>query len=130
MLARSFLSATDLNIRPELHAALIAELHMLERGEIAGTRFDMRNWIAVDPECGTVFCIGGWAEHIAGVKLGTFKIGMPGCSTRGIGDLFAPFGWQSLRANTSQAAHALSNYLTTGNPNWKEALATGAANHG
>lgn len=123
MLAQNFKTDVELGISERLWRALTIELGMLERGEIRADQFNMQKWRT---ECGTVCCLGGWAEQIANVEEGTFKIGnRDTCISddfRGIDELFAPFGWTKMQATPDQAATALRSYLTTGNAHWDKAL--------
>lgn len=129
MLARSFLPAAQLGHTEAELDALIKVLGMLERGELTHVpihnpdfvtiptftgHFNM-SLINVVTDCGTACCILGTAELVSGVK---FKLRQ--------GAIFFPDiemdgGWDGI--TPAQAAHALSNYLTTGRPNWAEALA-------
>src|SRR5438046_472165 len=77
MLARSFLSATDLGIQEDEKAVLIKILGMLERGELVATDarcptvrngFNMAR-VRVETECGTACCIMGWGRIIGGADL-------------------------------------------------------------
>jgi len=134
MLAPNFLSAADLGIDPEVRDALIQVLHLFETEElvhvldptetvrpIEGKLFSMNEWATHFP-CGTVRCIGGWAE--------TF---MPHCPldadgdplwqyTKELEDLFyPPLGAHPSHYGSTpkQAAMALRNYLTTGSAQWE-----------
>lgn len=143
MLARSFLSAADLGISDDEHDALIKVLHMLERNELRhaptfdaeyegggrwnatepGNLFNMKWWL-VESECGTAACIHGWAKMVARPKVIFEDI-----RHHPIEDLFIPTEClaRDIRfddVTPAQAAQALSSYLTTGKPNWSEALAT------
>ena len=124
MLAQNFKTAAELGISERLRRALATELGMLERGEISRLEFDMREW-----NCGTACCFGGWAEKIAGVPIGTFKLCTPDTLTgnrlMGIESLFAPHQWTRMTVSTSEATTALRNYLTTGDARWAEVLAEG-----
>jgi hypothetical protein len=134
MLARSFKTATELNLTEEEHGALIQVLYALERGELKHapdskfgnfcdiiprpTLFHMR-MIFGESDCGTTGCILGWAKTFARnhrLFQGNFW-GM-------LGELFGydrPHIWD---ATPEQAAQALSNYLTTGAPRWDEIIPT------
>lgn len=128
MLARSFKTAADLGITEQEHGALVAVLYMLERGEIAAREFNMEKIGYPNLKCKTPGCILGWARAVANLPLFEEK-------TQGVKELFLYKGRESYlmivgsgRSVSSiqpeQAAHALSNYLTTGEPNWSEALAS------
>jgi hypothetical protein len=126
MLARSFLSAADLGISDQWRDALIAVLGKLERdelthlhaGDIDGQTdiFNMVIWYSSGADCGTVGCIGGWAETI-----GQFQF--PGEMPDDLDNLFYPPDQYSFDSvTTDQAAAALSNYLTVGSPCWRDVL--------
>lgn len=131
MLARTFLSAKQLDITEKQHAALIDILGRLERGELVHCSvkveyedfdfvedklfFNMLEWMT----CGTVGCIGGWAEALHDI---TFDVR----SNRKLNELFfmpRHTSIQMANVTVEQAAHALSNYLTTGRASWNEVLA-------
>jgi hypothetical protein len=147
MLARSFLSPEVLGITAKQHAALVKVLHMMERGElhhagfdggsVHGGAFNMQWWelpasryvgrLPVDPECGTICCIGGWAEKVGGSEMFSFykwafrdrKIDP---KKKHLCDLFYPPDTDLSRVTVDQASRALSSYLTTGDPKWGEIL--------
>jgi hypothetical protein len=126
MLARSFLSATDLGISEIERDALVATLLAFEREEIE--HFSMRHFKA---SCGTPACICGWANHLSEGQA------FPEVSTmsservvkalyrrlpRQLQYLFDIQGLpQQAGATQAQAAAALVNYLTLGEPRWDEA---------
>lgn len=126
MLARNFLSATDLNIDPDEHQALIAVLGKFERGELVHQPqyyditdkfgepcgFNMARW-----QCGTVMCIGGWAEYINGGRFDHKNY----CLTESY-KLYYPNILDYSRITPTQACAALTNYLTTGNADWESIL--------
>lgn len=127
MLAQNFKTAADLCITdPELEA-LIKVLGMLERGDLShdGGQFDSDHGFNMGLSwegktgCGTVACIGGWCEIVMGVKPTThlyrYIQGGP------LYDLY--WSHVDMGITTDQAAIALRSYLTTGEPNWAEALA-------
>jgi hypothetical protein len=141
MLAQNFKTPADLKIEDRWFEALVKLLGMLERGELRHTPtsqikplcdervrpevglFNMNRW-SVKFQCGTVCCLGGTAEAIGGFRFSA----MPEALTH----LFHPGhdGWSILHRiggyetiTTEQAAIALRNYLTFGEPRWAEALA-------
>ncbi len=116
MLAQNFMTAKDLRIRDNEHAALITTLYALERGEL-DDKFDMDTWWAETP-CGSIGCIAGWAWHfMRGRKISFDEFTMYAT----LDELFVPaLGTYSI--NTAQAASALRNYLTHGKPMWEEVL--------
>ena len=104
---------------------MIATLFAFERGEV--DNFTMRRF---REECGTPACICGWAnyfsEGLAFAELST----MPGTLAvkrlhrrlpRQLQYLFDIQGLpQQAGATQAQAAAALANYLTLGEPRWDE----------
>jgi hypothetical protein len=140
MLAQSFISADELGITDAEQRALVTVLGMMERGEIADSEpgaslwgrdvpsapvgFNMASFFA-ESDCGTIACICGWAIAVGGLNkdlmLKRFEVPAldrlfdPSASC-------LPFGAMA-QITTPQAARALRNYLTTGEPNWPEAIA-------
>lgn len=120
MLAQNFMKPEALGISEAEIAALISVLGMMEREEI---EVDMREW---GHPCGTVHCIGGWARaissqdhfHSARRPKNLEALFYPSCFVVN-GKLVNGF-----IATRRQAAIALRNYLTTGEPRWPEALAS------
>jgi hypothetical protein len=138
MLAPNYMTANELRISDELHAALIKVLGMFERGEMefaeyndgflsnVRTGFNLAvGW--AHTECGTVGCYAGWASIFMGVDYSDALTNY--ITTPGIANLF--FGGCHTKrpkfalstVNIEQATHALRNYLITGDPRWKEVLA-------
>jgi hypothetical protein len=125
MLARSFLSATELRIAEVERDALIATLFAFERGEIEN--FTMRHF---RESCGTPACICGWANHFsegrafAEVSSMSGTLAVKRLYTRLPKQLQYLFDIQGLPeqagATQAQATAALSNYLTCGEPRWGE----------
>ncbi|HEY6254586.1 MAG TPA: hypothetical protein VIY51_02225 [Xanthobacteraceae bacterium] len=128
MLARSFLSATDLAISDVERDALIATLHAFERGEI--DNFTMRHFRET---CGTPACICGWANHFSEGRAFAEVSSMSGTLAvkklhrrlpKQLQYLFDIQGFpQQAAATQAQAAAALANYLTGGEPRWDEVTA-------
>lgn len=140
MLARSFMSHVDLGITEEEHSALVTVLGMLERGElrhvdhphmvepIVPNGFHMADWCHAT-QCGTAACIGGWVERTSGVNLGYGSLrwdSLPEYTQVALQDLFYPEEMNDndllSKMTDKAAALALSNYLTTGKPDWKSVL--------
>ncbi len=140
MLAQNFKSASDLGLTDNQRDALALTLGMLERGELIHVvpsdlspdyvdvddnftgHFNMDSWNLTYRECGTVCCIGGAAEIVG--KLPDDSL-WDACDTNEpLYRLFFPNhcteNFESI--TMAQAACALRNYLTTGEPNWEEAL--------
>ena len=139
MLARSFLSAAKLGIDEPVHAALIQVLGILERGEVKHVPsplacngpaifsglFNMDSW-SRPTECGTVCCIGGLAEAVGGLSKNWNCQHSPIVDRPdGLSRLLYPpasINWEKI--TPAQAAHALSNYLTSGEPRWSKIRTT------
>lgn len=116
MLARSFLTPTDLKITVKEFDALTEVLNMLERGEL-NQGFVMDEWPGIG--CGTVGCIGFWTEKLIGEEVQWWDKPQ-------LNNLF--FINERVKNNydgvgPEQAANALRNYLTTGKANWATVLA-------
>ncbi len=132
MLAQNFMSSEDLGIEHDEHKALILLLGMLERAEIphhrpdtpaavTPTGFNMEAW-----RCGSVACLGGWAELLMGHG---FKTEIS--ENAPLDELFYPdereeipgITFESLKTITPEkAAQALRNFLTEGDANWLAVL--------
>jgi hypothetical protein len=126
MLAQNFMKAVDLGISSDDVEALVAVLGMLERGEVTHhpsetecrDGFNMKHY----GHCGTTQCIAGLADRLYGVGLCCRHLNsLPGP----LDDLFCgpQFGKHNEDITVEQAATALRNYLTHGEPRWDEALA-------
>jgi len=125
MLARSFLSATDLGISEVEREALITTLFAFERGEIIN--FTMRHFRET---CGTPACICGWANYFSGGQAFAEVSTMSGVLAtkrlhgrlpKQLQYLFDIQGFPEQTAATpTQAGAALANYLTRGEPRWEE----------
>jgi|HubBroStandDraft_1064217.scaffolds.fasta_scaffold100075_3 hypothetical protein len=143
MLMQSFKSAVELNIPDEHYEALKKTLVLFETGKVkyqslddlskwgpdgdlvrGEVKFDglfnMDEWRASYHGCGTVACIGGTAELVGNVKFS--KIIDSG--NMSLYYLFYPNGlidkWENI--TVEKAARALRNYLTHGEPRWKEVM--------
>lgn len=121
MLAQNFKTAADLGITDKEFNALAKVLGMFERNEIKADRFSMRAL-----HCGTTACIKGWCQ-IVSMDIHMFQ----NCWDREssswrpnpINELFGYQGTAAREKRTpSQAATALRNYLTHGEPRWAEAM--------
>lgn len=135
MLAQNFKTPAELGIEELEFGALTKVLGMLERGELIheprmkGNIFDpqVQNGFCmacsgIQTSCGTVACIGGWVAILMGNKgpsINEYVNLVEGSSS--LRDLY----WGRSRRNVTpaQAAIALRNYLTHGEPRWEEALA-------
>ena len=146
MLARSFLTADQLDIPQDWHDALVLVLRAMERGEFKHLpevnvveapsydedldprlflgRFNMNFW-QENVDCGTVCCIGGAAEILGNIKF-TYKCD----ALPELENLFYPEhkGDEDsgndfyCSITVAQAQRALQNYLTTGESRWQDIL--------
>ncbi len=133
MLASSFLSADQLGLSTKQHGALIGVLGMLERGELRHVTaygdddvvvgFNMGTFA-----CGSVHCIGGWADRLFGTDFNSLSLL---CSANQdqrwfllyellYGNIDAPVELEDV--SVAEAAEALRNYLTTGSARWLQVL--------
>jgi hypothetical protein len=136
MLANSFMTPSALGISDVEFESLVKVLGMLERSEITDDQFTMRR---VQHPCRTPACLCGWANYVSAgrafplyEKPGATIFSSPtyGPQWRGmprpLRDLFGYAGRANdpvYTATPSQAAIALRNFLTQGEPRWAEALA-------
>lgn len=123
MLAQSFMSAEDLGISELMRQSLVKVLVMFETEKFEHAKYDigtehgfnMATWSG-EGWCGTVKCIGGWAEHIGNFSIDSIP--------RSLDRLFYPqvdsFRLEDI--TTEQAAIALRLYLTVGDAKWDLAL--------
>lgn len=90
--------------------------------------FNMRVWETRTEDCGTVCCIGGWSQRFGSWQwpMSAIRAPLEGGDNGGLNRLFYPFevmpmdNWH--RITPQQASRAITNYLTTGDPQWKKAL--------
>ncbi len=151
MLAQNFKTAADLGISDAQFEGLIKTMGVLERGELTHVPI-VKDWYRVhvnsDPakfdalfnmdnvysvaDCGSAACIAGTCDLLFKTDfapLGNLNFDLP----ESLIDLFCPPSiddtkWTKI--TTDQAAHALRNYLTTGDSDWSAAapaLAEGRA---
>ena len=131
MFAQNFKTPADLGINDAEFEALLKVLGMLERGDlkhqpddnlpIMPNGFSMNTWL-MESRCGTLGCIKGWARVVSrdyelfadytrnDTVYGLFTV-----------DHLHEKPWSEI--STEEAAIALRNYLTSGEPRWAEALA-------
>jgi hypothetical protein len=136
MLANNFMTPSALGISDVEVDALVKVLGMLERGEISDDQFTMRR---VQHPCRTPGCLCGWANHVSAGRAFPLQA-KPGLTIfsnttygprwrempRPVLELFGYGGRPTdpvYAATPSQAAIALRNFLTQGEPRWAEALA-------
>jgi hypothetical protein len=138
MLANNFMTPSALGISDVEFDSLAKVLGMLERGEIPDDQFTMRR---VQHPCRTPACLCGWANHVSAGRAfplhATYSRLTVFTTTATYGPRWselAPqvkhlFGFGGrpadpvYAASPSQAAIALRNFLTHGEPRWAEALA-------
>jgi len=127
VLAQNFKSAEELGLAEVEVEALVTVLRMLERGDIAREQFHMGQF---RHECKTPACICGWAHHISRGR--AFSELASACgpiilhrrASSALNDLFrlTQARGSGGEITPAQAAVALRNYLTHGEPRWAEAL--------
>lgn len=130
MLAQNFKTPVDLEMDEKDFIAHVQFLGILERGEIIyqdawrpkGKGFNMSLAFA---NCGTIGCIYGWTQNMQGKKIDQIPDSIPAARH----ELYCPFQTfddvheRRNAVTLAQAAIALRNYLTSGEPRWDEALA-------
>ena len=137
MLANNFMTPSALGISDVEFDALVKVLGMLERSEIPDDQFTMRR---VQHPCRTPACLCGWANHVSAGRAFPLQA-RSGLTMFANAAAYGPrwsemprqvlqlFGYGGrptdpvYLATTSQAAIALRNFLTHGEPRWEEALA-------
>jgi hypothetical protein len=127
VLAQNIKTAEELGLAEIEVEALVTVLRMLERGDIAREQFHMGRF---RHECKTPACICGWAHHISRGR--AFSELASACgpiilhrrASRALNDLFRLTQARDSggEITPAQAAVALRNYLTHGEPRWAEAL--------
>ena len=127
MLAQNYKTAEELGLAEVEVEALVTVLRMLECGDIAREQFHMGRF---RDECKTPACICGWAHHISHGRAFS-ELASP-CGPiilyrRASGALNDLFRLTEARGSggeitPAQAAVALRNYLTHGEPRWVEAM--------
>jgi hypothetical protein len=129
VLAQHFKTAEELGLSDVELGALITVLRMLERGDIAQAQFHMGLF---RHECRTPACICGWAHHITGGRAFPELTAQCGPlllyrrSSKALAELFRLTAARGSGGDIgpAQAAIALRNYLTHGEPRWDEAMAS------
>ena len=104
---------TELGIPGLPFAGLVALEHLLRDGKIPTKKFDMRMWWRF--QCG---CIGGWLEHIAALA----DIREASYYNNLLPLLYPLECEEAWDATPKQAAKAIRNYLTTGDPKWVDVV--------
>ncbi len=134
-LPTTYKTAEELKISEKEHTALQQVMQMLESGEIAERDLYQHLVHQTKPKvlhmgstrcstaCGTAACIGGWVailtdeENIDEYVWGQNWLNNPRAPLHNL-------YWQHTRGRTTtaQAAQAIKNFLTTGDPNWASVL--------
>lgn len=132
----NFMSAKELRVSAEEHIALQQVLKMLESGEIQDIdpikpiRFQpvpkglFMSSTGCQTACGTAACIGGWVATLMDVDPAYYvwDYGSDGkYRHKPLRQLY--FGNLGITPS-KQAAQALRNFLTKGNPDWKDVMKT------
>jgi hypothetical protein len=127
VLAQNFKTAKELGLAQVEVEALVIVLRMLERGDIAREQLHMGRF---RHECRTPACICGWAHYVSR-GLAFSELASP-CGPiilhrRASNALSELFRLTQTRGSgggitPAQAAVALRNYLTHGEPRWDEAM--------
>lgn len=141
MLAQSFKTAQELGLTNHEFESLVSLLGMLERGEFKyiphesitsdiwpppdkelGTLpipFNMGNYYA-SSECGTVVCLAGASDSIFDTRFVYKSTGA--YEQNKLYDLFHPSVQGRDEVTPDEAAIALRNFLTLGDPRWVEII--------
>lgn len=127
----NFKTPKELGVTKKQFCALMQVAEGLQSGrlqhyrrgmKIKGKLFSMNTW-AYKGGCGSVCCIGGWAQTVGRVSFGASR----GSRPPGLQNLFFPKGigedWD--RITPTQAARAITNWARTGDPQWKRATRHG-----
>jgi hypothetical protein len=130
VLAQNFKTAEELGLADVEVKALVTVLRMLECDDIAPEMFHMGYF---KYECQTPACICGWAHHISGGKafpelstqVGPMLVYRRFNESPSIIELFRVTAVRGSggEITPAQAAIALRNFLTCGEPRWAEATA-------
>ncbi len=114
-----FKTARQLRITPEEHGALVDVLDKLEHQKIPAKLFTMTT-VGYYHDCKSPACLKGWGQKLLhgdafdyGVRHPTQELFYPGET-----EDCDPYA-----ANRKQGAKALRNFLRTGKPNWRVAMA-------
>ncbi len=92
-----------------------------------GYGFKMTAFASKNHPCGTTFCIGGWAAHLAGYALGDGKVSdhlmasLLGLNEEQANELFFPSVDAGWRSTPAQAADTIDHLIATGEVVWETA---------
>jgi hypothetical protein len=131
MLVQNFKTATELKISSAERKALIKVLGMLERGELVDVPHDTHRLsikptvpngfnmecVYLETKCGTVACIGGWVAHLMKHPDPWNYIDLEDNRSEPLYRLYWKF---SNNTGVAEAAVAVRNFLTFGDPKWDE----------
>jgi hypothetical protein len=130
MLAQNFKTGKELGLADVEVESLITVLRMLEREDIAREAFHMGRF---QDECKTPACLCGWAHHISrgrafpelSARFGPLMLYRRVSHSPSAVELFRLTAVRGSggEITPAQAAIALRNYLTYGEPRWTEAMA-------
>lgn len=136
MLARSpFKTAEELGLSETFYDGLLMVLDKMKKGGLIWTDkntprqngFNMAfGWYmgsAIDPmpECGTIGCIAGWAQHLNREKIladREYRMIPPMESSKNYNNLVCPPDFRKGLYTIEQAQIALESYLLTGEADW------------
>lgn len=118
MLMKTFRTARELYIAPWEQENLIEVLRMLETGEIPSYLFNMGTR---GNGCGTPACIGGWVARLQGLDE---RIYVESCYDSWRRHPLYRIFWDETSGSITrtQAATALRNFLTVGDPLWNDVI--------
>lgn len=123
MLAQNFKTAEELGLTDKGLVAMTQVLRMLESGELVWTPqghfihkgFNMSPVWDEKPDCGTVGCIAGWSNHLAGREC--VWINHSPAQRQRVLNLIMPPQPRN-QYTVDQAAKALRSFLVTGEADW------------
>ena len=132
--ACEFKTAEELGLSEQEYTGLVRTLVLMEAGAIrdvvdwadrGGKRgshkaplFDMGTWHNDNRHCGTVCCIGGTAELLADMPIGSMSCTASTLFRAASGDLYKLFFEFPSGVGVKQCSRVLRGYLTTGVTNW------------
>ncbi len=116
-----FKTARQLGLKKAQYEALVKTLGRFELGLIPPLLFDMG--VIGAPECGAAGCICGWARQE------DHDLFLGWSDHPKLFKLFAPrSGHRAWAATPPQAAAAIRNFLTIGDPRWDEVMSVKSTN--
>ena len=109
-------SAEALGIEQWEHDGLVALIGPLSRGELT---LHMSPTVS---NCGTAACIGGWVALRSGIKYFPVTEYVLSALGRQLEALYYPWNTKGFGATAPQAARAIVNFLTLGDPRWDDVM--------